>query len=148
VAKRLLLLAHTSGLPRRWHAWTDRFEIFRGSGMNCRRAHMRLCTDLRHACVTASASLFVRLQITVERCAVEGDHDDFAAVSIIAFLIVLRDIDDGERYRDDVSILKKHARAFHLVPVVDGTVSVANEVSAGVVSEAAEGPVANAVDGG
>jgi len=45
----------------------------------------------------------------VERCAIEGDHDDFAAVSIGAFLIVLRDIDDGERYCDDVSILKKPA---------------------------------------
>ena len=47
-----------------------------------------------------------------------------------------------------MSVLKKDAGAFHFVPVVDGTVGVADEVSARVVCEAAEGPVVDAVDGG
>ena len=68
------------------------------------------------------------LPIVVKCCAVEWDHDNLAAVSIVALLIIFRDIDDSEGHRHDVSILEKHAGAFHLVPVVDGTVGVATKV--------------------
>ena len=69
-------------------------------------------------------------------------------MSVVALFVLLRDVNDGERHRDDVTVLEKDAGAFHLVPVVDGTVGVADEVSAGIIGEAAEDPVVYAVDGG
>src|SRR5215472_2323549 len=69
-------------------------------------------------------------------------------MSIVTLLFVLRDIDDGESHCNDVPVLQQNAGAFHLVPMVDATVGVADEVSAGIVGKAAECPVVDAVDGG
>jgi hypothetical protein len=110
-----------------------------------RTPHKRTCRLLR-----GSLLLFAGfgLEVFIQGCAVEGDDDDFAAVAVVAVFVVFGDVDDGEGDGDDVSFFEQDAGALHLVPVVDGAVGVADEVFGGVVGEAAEGPVVDAVGGG
>ena len=81
------------------------------------------------------------MQIAIEGCAVERNHDDFAAVGVVAFFIGFGDVDGGEGEGFDVAVFDVDAGAFKEGPVVDGAVGVVDEVGGGVVGEAAVGPV-------
>ena len=87
-------------------------------------------------------------EVAVESGAIEGDDDDFAAVDVVAAFLVFGDIQDGEGEVGDVAVFEKHAGTFDVVPVIDGSVGVAEEVGGGVAGEPAVGPVVDAIWGG
>ena len=88
------------------------------------------------------------LQIAIQSCPVEGDDDDLAAVAVVALLLVFGNVDDGECDCDDMSFLQQDTGTFHLVPVIDGAVAIADEVPGWVVGETTEYPMVDAVHRG
>ena len=87
-------------------------------------------------------------QVSVQRFAVEGDDDHFAAVAVAALLLFFRHVEDGEGEVRDVAVCEDDTWPLDLVPVVHGAVGVADEILRGIVREAAQRPVVESVGGG
>lgn len=71
----------------------------------------------------------------IERCPVEWNNDDLAAVIIVSPLLIFGHIKNCEGKTSDMAILQKHAGTLDFIPMVHSSIGVANEVSGRIVSQ-------------
>ena len=79
----------------------------------------------RYGWRTSKRWLGAILQIAIQRRAVEGHHDDLAAVGVVPLLLFLWHIQNGEGEMAYMTILQDDSRALDLLPVIHPAVGVA-----------------------
>jgi hypothetical protein len=64
------------------------------------------------------------LQIAIQRLAVKGNDDYFAAMAVVAVFLFLGHINHGKSNRGNMAVLNVNAGKFQFVPVIDGAVGM------------------------
>jgi hypothetical protein len=77
-------------------------------------------------------------QVAVHRRAIEWDNDHLAAMLIVALVLFLGDVDDGESEVSDVAVLQQSTRPLDFLPVIDRAVGVADEIRRRIVRQPTE----------
>lgn len=86
--------------------------------------------------------------VAIKRLAVERNHDHLAAVVVVSPVLILFDIYGRQGEVLDMAVFQQHSGAFHLIPMIDGAVGIADKVFSWVVGHPAVDPVGQAVLGG
>ena len=51
-------------------------------------------------------------EVAIHCCTIEGNHDDLAAMAVVAFFVFFGNVDDGESECGDVAVLNENAGVF------------------------------------